>query len=199
MRNFSQIAIVLTVAAAVHVPAPIAAQSGISPAPVPGPYQIIVRQQPVAPTFKPQPYVQPMPYWMQSQPRPRAQASGAQAAQTQAPAVARAPQQPFISGWNWSPQAPNAQGNTPNPQGYGAAAPTPGYFPGYAANQQSRPAQPAPNYGSTYPAPNYGGQPWPQQGFIPMAAPWGNGWGNNWNNNGNGYPQGYAAPWQPQR
>ena len=168
---------------------PLAAQSPMGPAPIPGPYQIILRPQVPAAVMRPQqqPYNQPMPYWMQVQ-RP----NGAQQQTTQTPAS----QQPFISGWNWS-QPPRGAGA---PQGYGAA-PTPGYFPGYAGQngpqngQQTRQQRPAQNYGQSqqpYPRQNYGyaGQPWGPQGFMP--------WGNS-NPYGYGYQPGYGRPQQPQR
>jgi len=173
---------------------PLAAQSPMGPAPVPGPYQIIIRPQAIAPAVRPQQqrYSQPIPYWMQVQPP-----SGAQQQVTQAPATTRAAPQPFISGWNWS-QPPQGAGA---PQGY-RAAPTPGYFPGYAGGQntrqngqQTRQQRPAPNYGQPaqpYPRQNYGyaGQPWGPQGFMP--------WGNA-NPYSYGYQPGYARSQQPQR
>ncbi|WP_457649909.1 hypothetical protein [Profundibacter sp.] len=170
---------------------PLVAQTAMSPAPIPGPYQIIIRPQAPAPAMRPQqqqPYRQPMPYWMQAQ-RP----NGAQQNTTQAPTTTRAAPQPFISGWNWSQPS---QGSGA-PQGYGAA-PTPGYFPGYGGvqnGQQTRQQRPAPNYGQPlqpYPRQNYGyaGQPWGQQGVMP--------WGNA-TPYGHGYQPGYGRPPQPQR
>ncbi len=213
MRKLTQIALGLTLGVTGGITVattPLLAQSGMKPVPVPGPYQIIIRQQPVMPTFTPQRYVMPMPYWMQNtQQQPRAQTSGPQT--TQAPAaVGRTEPQPLTSGWNAAPQAQPQQG-------YGTT-PAPGYFPGYApGNTQTpaRPSQPAPNYAN----PNTPPAPWGQQGFMPMQAPWQNGWNqngggqngwnqngwgqngwnNNWNNSGYGNRQGFAAPMMPRQ
>lgn len=152
----------LTVAFLANGPAPLGAQSGLNVPPVPGPYPVMIRPQPAPAPFVRPAYNQPMPYWMQNQASQNAQVPGAP---PQAPAN-RAPQQPFIQGWNWSPQPPNTQTGNQN-YGYGNR-PAPGFFPGYATGQQ---------------------------GFGPMAPPW----GNNWNNNGYGYPQGYPAPPQPKQ
>ena len=101
----------LTVAILATGPTPLAAQSGLSPAPVPGPYQVMIRPQPTHTPYVRPAYNQPMPYWMQNQSRPGGQAADA----APQPLVSRAPQQPFIQGWNWAPQPPNAQtGNTGN-------------------------------------------------------------------------------------
>ena len=206
MRKLTQIALGLTLGVTGGITVattPLLAQSGMKPVPVPGPYQIIIRQQPVMPAFTPQRYVIPMPYWMQNTQRPRTVGTGVAAASgtqtTQAPAaVGRTEPQPLTSGWN--------------------AAPTPGYFPGYApGNTQTtaRPPQPAPNYANQNSAP----APWGQQGFMPMQAPWQNGWNqngggqngwnqngwgqngwnNNWNNSGYGNRQGFAAPMMPRQ
>ncbi|GEM_PF-2001483 len=212
MRKFAQIALGLTIGITVAT-TPLSAQSGMKPVPVPGPYQIIIRQQPVMPTFTPQRYVMPMPYWMQNTQRPRTRGTGASGAQTtQAPAaVGRTEPRLLTSGWSAAPQ--------PQPQqGYGTT-PAPGYFPGYApGNTQTpaRPSQPAPNYAN----PNSAPAPWGQQGFMPMQAPWQNGggqngwgqnnggqngwnqngWGQNgWNNNSYGNRQGFAAPMMPRQ
>ena len=186
MRRLAQIALGLAI-----VVAPAMAQTGMMSAPVPGPYQIMIRPQP-APVFQQRPYSQPLPYWMQTRQQPQTQATGV--TQTAPDIASRAQQQPVTQGWNASP---NAQGGATN-------APTPGYFPGYATSQQAgqRPqpnTQPAQNYGPAYPAPSYNNAPWGQQGFMPMAPPWGNGWGNNQNNNGYGYQQGYAVPMRPRQ
>ena len=200
MHKLAQITFGLTLATS-----PLAAQTAMNTAPIPGPYQVIIQPQFPAPVFGQQRYAPPLPYWMQVQPRPimQQQATEATAPQHQATAVGRAASQPFMSGWNWS-QAPQT-GNA-NTQGYGSGTPTPGYFPGYSANQQPRQPRPAPNYNPTNPAAQnyqnyqyYAGQPWGQpwgpQGFMPMGTPWGNGW----NSNGYGYRPGYAPQPQQQR
>lgn len=189
MRILKQTALSLAMAAT-----PLSAQTALNAAPIPGPYQIIIQPSVTGPAFNQNRYSPPVPYWMQVQ-RPQSKRdSGA----STAPTVGRATQQPFIAGWNWS-QVP--QGRNTNQQGYGPTT-SPGFFPGYAGGQQTQPPRSVPNngqdYGSAYPAPNYnqnfGGQPWGQQGFMPMGTPWGNGW----NNNGYGYQPGYAPGYAMQ-
>lgn len=202
MRSLANIALGLILATT-----SLSAQTGLNQAPVPGPYLVINHPQPVQPTFTPQRFAMPMPYWMQNTRQPQERPLTPAPSQ---PAVGRAPQQPVDT--DWSTTAPLMQNN--------GATPTPGFFPSYNSGQhQAAPRPPTSNTGLPYPNNNFAPMPWNQygtgqyaqqfrgqnygnqQGFMPMP-PWQNGqngWGNNWNNNGYGYQQGYAAPNWPRR
>lgn len=170
----------------------LAAQSGAAQSPIPGPYMVLQRQQAPMPTFAPQRFSMPMPYWMQNSqpPQPINPPSSQQQAPAQ-PVVSRTQQQPANSGWATAPLGAAGQS--------GGALPTPGFFPGYnsaASQPAARQQPPVANYGTNN---SFVPMVWGQQGFMPMQAPWQqgqfgqNGWSNNWNNNGSGYGQGYGT------
>jgi len=159
MLKSISLAALIILAAILSSPGHPDAQTSDNVAPVPGPYQAMM-PPPAMVTPYPNPgMTQVLPYWM----RPQQQTGG--------PATGNRRQQQYISGWVWSPYAPNTnsgggqryyQQSPPQPM----PRPAPGYWPGYQ--------QPAYPYGST---------PW--GGTRPYTS--------------FGAPQGYGVPQPPNQ
>lgn len=142
------------------------AQPADSVAPVPGPYQAMPTPRTMAnPTSNPG-MTRMLPYWMRPQQPPTGWAANGNPRRRQ-----------YISGWVWSPYAPNnaAYNRTPN-SGGGQR-----YY-----HQQTQPMPgPAPGYRPGYQQPAY------PHGRIP--------WGGNQPYPLYGAPQGYGAPIPPNQ